>query len=51
MPRHDELSRINARERSIREHTENELRRLNLDIERQQQLRFPFHHQSDELLR
>jgi len=44
MPRLDDFSRINARERSIREHNENELRRLNFDIERQQQLRFPFHH-------
>jgi hypothetical protein len=50
MSRHDDLSRINARERSIREHTENELRRLNLDIERQQ-FRFPFHHHPDELIR
>jgi len=46
----DDLSRISARERSIREHNENEFRRLNFDIERQQ-LRFPFHHQPDELLR
>lgn len=53
MPRHDELSRLNSRERSLREHSENEFRRLNLDIERhqQQQLRFPFPHQPDELLR
>jgi hypothetical protein len=50
MSRHEEFSRMNARERSIREHTENELRRLNLDFERQQ-FRFPFHHQSDDLLR
>ncbi len=50
MPRLDDFSRMNARERSIREYSENELRRLNLDIERQQ-LRFPFHHQPDELLR
>jgi len=43
---------MNSRERSIREHTENELRRLNADLERQQQqFRFPFHHQPDELLR
>ena len=52
MPRHEELSRLNARERSIREHNENEFRRLNLDAERQQQqFRFPFHPQPDELLR
>ncbi|CAF0776010.1 unnamed protein product [Rotaria sp. Silwood1] len=44
MPRHEDLSRLNARERSIREHNENEFRRFNLDVERQQQLRFPFHH-------
>jgi hypothetical protein len=50
MPRHDDFSRMNARERSLREHNENELRRLSLDVERQQ-LRFPFHHQPDELLR
>ena len=50
MPRHEDLSRLNARERSIREHNENEIRRLNFDLERQQ-FRFPFHHQSDELLR
>jgi hypothetical protein len=49
MSRHDDFSRMNARERSIREHNENEYRRLNLDLERQQ-LRFPFH-QPDELLR
>lgn len=44
MQRHEELSRFHARERSLREHGENELRRLNLDVERQQQqqLRFPF---------
>jgi len=58
MPRHEDISRLNARERSLREHNENEFRRLNLDVERQQQqqqqqlqLRFPFHHQPDELLR
>ncbi|CAF4551156.1 unnamed protein product, partial [Rotaria magnacalcarata] len=51
MARHEDLSRMNARDRSIREHNENEFRRLNLDVERQQQLRFPFHHQSDELVR
>lgn len=55
MPRHEDLSRMNARERSMREHNENEFRRLNFDVERQQQqqqqLRFPFHHQPDELLR
>jgi hypothetical protein len=56
MPRHEDLSRLNARERSLREHNENEFRRLTLDVERQQQqqqqqLRFPFHHQPDELLR
>jgi hypothetical protein len=57
MSRHEDLSRLNARERSLREHNENEFRRLNLDAERQhhhqqqQQLRFPFHHQPDELLR
>ncbi|CAF0726477.1 unnamed protein product [Rotaria sordida] len=45
MSRHEDLSRLNARERSIREHNENEFRRFNLDMERQQQqLRFPFHH-------
>jgi hypothetical protein len=44
---------MSARDRSIREHNENEFRRLSLDAERQQQqqLRFPFHHQPDELLR
>ncbi len=52
MSRHEDLSRLNSRERSLREHNENEFRRLNLDVERQQQqLRFPFHHQPDELLR
>ncbi len=60
MGRHDELSRLNARERSIREHSENDFRRLTLDVERhqqqqqqqqQQQYRFPFHPQPDELLR
>ncbi|CAF3675846.1 unnamed protein product [Adineta steineri] len=53
MPRHEDLTRLNnARERSIRDHNENEFRRLNLDAERQQQqLRFQFHHQPDELLR
>jgi hypothetical protein len=56
MPRHEDLSRLNPRERSIREHNENEFRRISLDVERQQQqqqqqLRFPFHHQPDDLLR
>ncbi len=52
MSRHEDLSRLNSRERSLREHSENEFRRLSLDVERQQQqLRFPFHHQPDELLR
>ena len=58
MPRHEDLSRLNSRERSLREHSENEFRRLSLDVERQQQqqqqqqqLRFPFPHQPDELLR
>lgn len=52
MPRHEDLSRMSARERSLREHSENEFRRLSLDAERQQQhLRFPFHPQPDELLR
>ena len=53
MQRHEDLSRLNSRERSLREHSENEFRRLSLDVERQQQqqLRFPFHHQPDELLR
>jgi len=50
MARHDDFSRMNARERSIREYNENELRRLSLDVERQQ-FRFQFHHPSDELLR
>lgn len=51
MPRHEDFSRMSSRERSLREHSENELRRLNLDLERQQQqFRFPFH-QPDELLR
>jgi hypothetical protein len=49
MSRLDDFARLNARERSMREHSENELRRLSLDIERQQQqqqqqLRYPFHH-------
>jgi hypothetical protein len=53
MPRHDDLSRLNARERSIREHNENDFRRLSLDIERQQQqqLRFSFHPQPEDMLR
>jgi hypothetical protein len=54
MPRHEDLARMNARERALREHSENELRRFNLDLERQQQqqqLRFSFQHQGDELLR
>ncbi|UJR13367.1 hypothetical protein I4U23_000384 [Adineta vaga] len=50
MPRFDDLSRMNSRERSIREHNENELRRFSLDMERQH-FRFPFPHQPDELLR
>ncbi|CAF1085263.1 unnamed protein product [Adineta ricciae] len=53
-PRHEDLSRMHSRERSLREHSENEFRRLNLDAERQQQqqqLRFPFHPQPDDLLR
>ena len=51
-PRHEDLSRLNARERSLREHNENEFRRLNFDAERQQQqLRFSFHHQPDDLIR
>lgn len=52
MPRLDEFSRLNARERSIRDHNDNEFRRLNLDLERQQQqLRFPFPSQTDEFIR
>lgn len=50
MSRHEELSRLNARERSIREHNENEFRRLNMEAERQQ-LRFTFPHQPDEIIR
>lgn len=50
MPRHDDLSRLNSRERAMREHNENEFRRLNMDLERQH-LRFPFHHQPDDLHR
>jgi hypothetical protein len=50
MPRLEDLARHNARERSLREHNENEFRRLNLDMERQH-FRLPFHHPPDELLR
>ena len=51
MPRLDDFSRMNSRERSIRDHNDNEFRRFNLDLERQQQqLRFSFP-QPDELLR
>ena len=52
MPRLDDFARLNSRDRSIRDHNEHELRRLNLEVERQhQQLRFPFGPQPDELLR
>ncbi|CAF3886235.1 unnamed protein product [Rotaria sp. Silwood2] len=50
MSRYDDFSRMNLRERTKREHNENVYRRLNLDNERQQ-LRFPFHHPPEELLR
>ncbi|CAF1583907.1 unnamed protein product, partial [Adineta ricciae] len=50
MARLDDLSRLNTRERSIREHNENEFRRLSLEMERQH-FRFPFPPTPEELLR